>query len=118
MSFLDRMGEEDSPNTPTVDTPTITKLPTRMSFLDRLRGETNKVQENALLGNEPLEISGTLKMNDLEKNPAYTNGIREYMVRRKGVQYEEMDAEQLVDDFTKHMRYFNVNEAIITALNE
>ena len=29
--------------------------------------------ENVLLGNEPLEISGTLKMDDLEKNPAYTN---------------------------------------------
>ncbi len=68
--------------------------------------------ESVLLGGEPLEVSGTLKMDDLEKNPEYTNAIREYMVRRKGVQYEEMDAEQLVDDFTKHMRYFNVNEGI------
>ena len=112
MSFLDRLENKISPTTPIVDEPSVSTEPEKMSYLDRLGEKTNKTEENVLLGNEPLRVSGKLKMDDLEKNPEYTNIIREYMVRRKGVQFEDMDAEELVDKFTRHMRFFNVNEGI------
>ena len=112
MSFLDRLENKISPTTPIVDEPSVSTEPEKMSYLDRLGEKTNKTEENVLLGNEPLRVSGKLKMDDLEKNPEYTNIIREYMVRRKGVQFEDMDAEELVDKFTRHMRFFNLNEGI------
>ena len=37
------------------------------------------------------------------------NSIRDYMVRRKGVQYRDMEPEEVVDDFMEHMRFFNTN---------
>jgi hypothetical protein len=37
------------------------------------------------------------------------NAIRDYMVRRRGVQYREAEPEQVVDDFVENMRFFNTN---------
>ena len=37
------------------------------------------------------------------------NDIRNYMIHRKGVDYRMLDADQVVDDFVEHMRYFNAN---------
>ena len=50
----------------------------------------------------------TLKKDDLKKNN-YVNPIRDYMVARKGVDYNNVDDDKLVDDFVEHMRYFNAN---------
>ena len=50
----------------------------------------------------------TLKKDDLKKYQ-YLNPIREYMIERKGVDYENADADEVVEDFVDHMRYFNAN---------
>ena len=113
MNIEEWMSSPQSPNKKSFDDKEeVKKRVFKGSTIEEWMSQPSAESENILIGNEPLEISGTLKMDDLEKNPEYTTAIREYMIRRKGVQYEEMDAEQLVDDFTKHMRYFNVNEAI------
>ena len=56
-----------------------------------------------------LDPSVTLKKDDLKKNYEYTTAIRDYMVERKGVDYQETDEDTLVEDFVDHMRYFNAN---------
>ncbi len=56
-----------------------------------------------------LDPSVTLKKDDLKKNYEYTTAIRDYMVERKGVDYQDTDEETLVEDFVDHMRYFNAN---------
>jgi hypothetical protein len=35
--------------------------------------------------------------------------IKDYMIKRKGVQYKEKDDQTIVDDFVEHMRFFNAN---------
>ena len=50
----------------------------------------------------------TLKQSDLLEYEN-ANRIRDYMIRRKGVQYQDKPAEEVVDDFVSHMRYFNTN---------
>ena len=55
-----------------------------------------------------IDTSTTLKKDDLKKNQ-YINPIRDYMVARKGVDYNDADQDKLVDDFVEHMRYFNAN---------
>jgi hypothetical protein len=37
------------------------------------------------------------------------NTIRAYMVDRKGVQYRDMEPEEVIDDFMEQQRYFNAN---------
>jgi hypothetical protein len=61
-----------------------------------------------------IDSGASLKVNDLVNNYQYLNPIREYMVERKGVDYKDMNAEEVVDDFVQHMRYFNAN-AVSTA---
>lgn len=56
-----------------------------------------------------LDTGATLKKNDLKQNYQYLNPIREYMIERKGVDYKDMDADEVVEDFVDHMRYFNAN---------
>ena len=53
-----------------------------------------------------------LTMTDLEENPEYLDPIRNYMIDRKGKHFASMDAEEVVDKFTRHMRFFNTNEAV------
>ena len=55
-----------------------------------------------------LDPGKTLKKNDL-KRYQYLNPIRDYMVERKGVDYKDLDADEVVEDFVDHMRYFNAN---------
>tara|TARA_R110002096_G_scaffold197564_6_gene380992 strand:+ start:1540 stop:5016 length:3477 start_codon:yes stop_codon:yes gene_type:complete len=55
-----------------------------------------------------IDQSTTLKKDDL-KQDTYLNPIRDYMVARKGVDYEQLDDEKVVDDFVEHMRWFNAN---------
>jgi len=52
-----------------------------------------------------------LTMDDLEQNTAYLDAIRAYMVDRKGKHFLTKNPEEVVDAFTRHMRFFNVNEA-------
>ena len=37
------------------------------------------------------------------------NRIRSYMIDRRGVQYRDLEPEEVVDDFVEHMRFFNTN---------
>ncbi len=60
-----------------------------------------------------LDTNATLKKDDLKKYQ-FLQPIRDYMAERKGAEYKDMDAEQVVDDFVTHMRYFNTN-TVITA---
>ncbi len=55
-----------------------------------------------------LDPEVTLKKDDL-KNPRYLNRIRDYMIDRKGVDYKTIEADDVVEDFVDHMRYFNAN---------
>ena len=54
------------------------------------------------------DTGATLKKDDL-KRYQYLNPIRDYMIERKGVDYKDKDADEVVEDFVDHMRYFNAN---------
>jgi len=57
---------------------------------------------------EPLLSGGTLKKDDLLEYENL-NKIRTYMIQRKGVDYKDKKADEVVDDFVDHMRWFNSN---------
>ena len=50
----------------------------------------------------------TLKQDDLLL-PENLEPIRQYMIERKGVDYQDKQGEEVVDDFVEHMRFFNAN---------
>jgi hypothetical protein len=54
------------------------------------------------------DTGAALKKDDL-KRYQYLNPIRDYMIERKGVDYKDKDADEVVEDFVDHMRYFNAN---------
>jgi hypothetical protein len=60
---------------------------------------------------EPLTFDPdvSLTVDDLRSNYKYVQPIRDYMAERKGVDYLDKPDEEVVDDFVKHMRYFNAN---------
>lgn len=55
-----------------------------------------------------LDPDETLSKKDLLQSQ-YLNRIRDYMVARKGVDYNDVQDEQLVEDFVTNMRFFNAN---------
>ena len=55
-----------------------------------------------------------LMLDDLEK-PEYINAITDYMIDRKGKHMAKKKAEDVVDAFMNHMRFFNTNEAFTLA---
>jgi len=57
---------------------------------------------------EPVIGGGSLKKNDLMEYENL-NKIRTYMISRKGVDYKDKDAKEVVNDFVDHMRWFNSN---------
>jgi len=57
---------------------------------------------------EILDSGATLKKDDLKKGENL-NKVRTYMIGRKGVDYKTMDADQAVDDYVEHLRFFNAN---------
>lgn len=59
-------------------------------------------QDDEELFDSPLKQKDLLQPENLSK-------IRDYMVRRKGTQFNEKAPEEVVDDFVEHMRYFNSN---------
>jgi len=56
----------------------------------------------------------TLSVDDIRKDYKYNQPIRDYMIERMGVDYQTKSDEDVVDDFVKHMRYFNSN-TVMTA---
>ena len=60
-----------------------------------------------------IDKNATLKKDDLLKYE-YLTPIRSYMIERKGVDYQDKSAEEVVDDFVQHMRYFNANSVSTT----
>ena len=72
----------------------------------------NQQKEDFSLYTKSGNNANALTMTDLEENPEYVDAIRDYMVDRKGKQFVDKDAEDLVDAFTRHMRFFNTNEAV------
>ena len=58
----------------------------------------------------PLDPDATLQKSDLLR-PEYLGDIRKFMgmYYGKGTEYEDMDAEQVVDEFVTNMRWFNTN---------
>ena len=60
-----------------------------------------------------IDKNATLKKDDLLKYE-YLTPIRSYMIERKGVDYQDKNAEEVVDDFVQHMRYFNANSVSTT----
>ena len=55
-----------------------------------------------------IDTSVTLKKDDLKRNE-YINPIRDYMIARKGIDYNDMEDDKVVEDFVEQMRYFNAN---------
>jgi len=60
-----------------------------------------------------IDKNATLKKDDLLKYE-YLTPIRSYMIERKGVDYQDKNAEEVVEDFVQHMRYFNANSVSTT----
>ena len=55
-----------------------------------------------------IDKNATLKKDDLLKYE-YLTPIRSYMVDRKGVSYKNKKADEVIEDFVQHIRYFNAN---------
>ena len=55
-----------------------------------------------------IDTSTTLKKDDLKRNE-FINPIRDYMIARKGIDYNDMEDDKVVEDFVEQMRYFNAN---------
>ena len=60
-----------------------------------------------------IDKNATLKKDDL-KQYEYLTPIRSYMIERKGVDYRNKKADEVIEDFVQHMRYFNANSVSTT----
>ena len=60
-----------------------------------------------------IDKNATLKKDDL-LNYEYLTPIRSYMIDRKGVGYKNKKADEVIEDFVQHMRYFNANSVSTT----
>jgi len=78
---------------------------------DQETGLDNQVTPEEIIDDDDdfiLDSNATLKKDDLKKHQ-FLNPIRDYMVERKGVDYADLSADEVVEDFVDHMRYFNAN---------
>lgn len=78
---------------------------------DQETGFDNEVTPDQIIEDDDdfiLDSNATLKKDDLKKHQ-FLNPIRDYMVERKGVDYADLSADEVVEDFVDHMRYFNAN---------
>ncbi len=73
--------------------------------------DTSTKKEYETLSFDPEE---TLSVDDIRKDYKYNQPIRDYMIERMGIDYQSKSDEDVVDDFVKHMRYFNSN-TVMTA---
>ena len=60
-----------------------------------------------------IDKNATLKKDDL-KQYEYLTPIRSYMIERKAVDYRNKKADEVIEDFVQHMRYFNANSVSTT----
>ena len=84
-------------------------------YLDEDVPENRFSMPNTDVGSTVVNKKPALTITDLETNPAYLDPIRNYMIDRKGKHFATKKPEELVDAFTRHMRFFNTNEAITLA---
>ena len=84
-----------------------------MNYFERQEYLKNLTQSSSgvLAPKEPLSFDPeeTLTVTDIQSDYKYSQPIRDYMIERKGEDYRRKSDEQVVDDFVKHMRYFNAN---------
>ena len=84
-----------------------------MNYFERQEYLKNLTQSSSgvLAPKEPLSFDPeeTLTVTDIQSDYKYSQPIRDYMIERKGEDYRKKSDEQVVDDFVKHMRYFNAN---------
>lgn len=89
-----------------------TPEPTPLPFVPEIAEP--RAYEEAVLKDDPWEPNPDYKdgmtVEDLSKNPQAQRDIRDYMVRRMGVQYEDAPWEKVEEDWADHMRYIDVNE--------
>ena len=102
LGVFKKAPEDDSP---TVDLRTQEELDVD-SFVSSFTGKDTPVTESAFESSVPPDQK--LKQADLLK-PQNLNTIREYMIAKKGVDYETIDDATVVDDFVEDMRWFNTN---------
>ena len=72
-------------------------------------GVSGRRQSSLETTRDPVFGEDSLTVDDLVQDRQYLNPIRDYMIERKGVDYRDAPDEKVVDDFVKHMRYFNTN---------
>ena len=72
-------------------------------------GLTSRNNTFATEARDPVFGEDSLTVDDIVNNNQYLQPVREYMIERKGVDYRDAPDEKVVDDFVKHMRYFNTN---------
>ena len=82
-----------------------------MNFFERqeyIKNLTSGVPKKRV---EPLSFDpeDSLTVTDLQSDYKYSQPIRDYMIERMGQDYRAKTDEEVVDDFVKHMRYFNAN---------
>ena len=82
-------------------------------FLENLRSNTSTQPTPDREEDFYLDKNVTLKKDDL-KQYQYLTPIRNYMIERKGADYKDKEAEEVIDDFVQHMRYFNANSVTTT----
>ena len=70
--------------------------------------DREEIKRDEIEDDEPVLSGGKLKKDDLLEYENL-NRIRTYMVQRKGVDYKDKDANDVVEDFVDHMRFFNSN---------
>ena len=80
-----------------------------LAWLESLQASAPSTSSSQTPSTFSLDPGVTLKKDDLKKNYEYTTAIRDYMIERKGVDYQDTDEDTLVEDFVDHMRYFNAN---------
>ena len=78
-------------------------------FLDSFRGAASASAKTFEQDDFFIDKNVTLKKDDLKKNYEYLNPIRDYMIERKGVDYQDVSNDEVVEDFIDHMRHFNAN---------
>jgi len=70
------------------------------------KGETTASTEDVFESTS--NRTSKLKQTDLMK-PQNLNTIREYMIAKNGIDYQDYGADKVVDDFVENMRWFNTN---------
>ena len=82
----------------------------RQKIKDNSSQESFSISGGTDVGNKGGRTRDYLKIDDVVNDPVMLEKVRRYMITRKGKQYAGKDAEDMVDEWVEHMRYFNTNE--------